>query len=136
MTDDKAFVRLHPDDKLALKRFMTGQIQNVLANEYGIGGSKGLKGEITRTIREEVASQLRSINDVEHFAERVADALLRKYRGDRGLARKEVEKAIRDAAKEAIADVVGMASKQISVAFSIKEEREKVSDQNPNFGRF
>jgi histone H3/H4 len=124
MTDAE---RLHPDDKRDLKRFMTGQIQNVLANEYKIGGTKTLRGEIAKAIESEVQRQLKSLTEGDRFVERVVDTLLRTYRHEAGGKAKEMaQKAINSAIREQAKEIAEKAVSGLSVSINV----------NSNFARF
>jgi uncharacterized protein YajQ (UPF0234 family) len=136
-TENEVFDRLHPDDKRALKRFMTGQIQNILANEYGIGGTKTLKGQVEQAIAEEVQRQINRLMDGDRLIETIADRLVATYHRQRGKAQEELKNAIREETRKAIADIVGEAAGRVQINLSIAQApTREPTDQNPNFGRF
>ncbi|SCW95902.1 hypothetical protein [Ancylobacter rudongensis] len=141
MSDEKAFTGppMHPDDKRALKRFMTGQIQNILANEYGVGGSKRLKSIVEDAVRAEVARRTKFMEEPA-FLERMAGALVTGYRTgkNREDAAKLMAQIAREEMKLAIKEVVGEAASRLHITLSI-EAPPPAPDEPPkpdNFARF
>ena len=118
------FMKLSPGEQHDLKRFITGQIQNILANEYGVGGTKTLKSHLDTSI----AQQLNH----EKFIESVAARILHSNRID---AKSVINKALETAAKKAIAEIVGEAASNIHVTFQIGAPA-PAGLVNENYGQF
>lgn len=122
------FERMANDDKRALKRFLTGQIQNILANEHGIGGSKGIREQVRARADERVNSL---IND-ERFMEQLAERLAAKSRIN--FSKLITEAAHREAAAQ-IEKAVGRAASRVKVQVYIEPEQEQ-SAADDAFGKF
>lgn len=119
----ETFEQLHPDDKRAIKRFLTGQIQNILANEHGIGGKKNIAIALNRQVKVAV--------NQDDYLQKMANAILRARRLD---IDKMVTAAVTSAAQEMVADRLDAAGKAIKIHISIAPE---VPEDSPeHFGQF
>ncbi|QNH71707.1 hypothetical protein V1VFAS_135 [Rhizobium phage V1VFA-S] len=123
------FDKLHPDDKKALKWFLTGQIQNILANEHGIGGSKGVR----EAVREMANSRVNSLINDQAFQEKLAERLASKSRIN---FTKLIEKAAETEAQKAIEKAAGYAARRVKIKVFIEPDPEEAASQAPNFGTF
>lgn len=118
------FVKLSEGERNDLKKFMTGQIQNILANEYGIGGTKTLKSQLDGAI----AAQLNH----DQFVDKIASRILHSHKIN---AAGVIKEALQAAAKKAVSDIVGEAASNIQVTFHIGEAK-PAELNNDQFGKF
>lgn len=114
---------LNQDDKKALKHFMTGQIQNVLANEYGIGGKRRLQSVMDSAIQKAVLS--------DPFVERFVAVILRKQKMD---FNKIITAAIEKASREIVTEHFKAAADRVKI--NINVEPEAPAGMPENFGIF
>lgn len=124
----QVFDRFTPEDKAALKWFLTGQIQNILANEHGIGGSKGIK----EAVREKASERINQLIGDKEFQVRLAERLAAERRIDfakliTDAARKETEKQIEQ--------IAGYAARRVKVSVSIEPDPEEPVGAE-GFGKF
>lgn len=129
----------HSEEWRAMKHFITGQIQNVLANEWGIGGSRNFKNQVESMIQKEISRQIENLTTNDRFYEVVADRILRAKFQNKGSARDELKAAIRVATDKAIADLVKNTIAKISVGVSV-DPAPGVNDgdpkSDPRYGKF
>lgn len=123
------FDKLHPEDKMALKWFLTGQIQNILANEHGVGGSKGVRDAVQEKAHERISSL---VND-QAFQEKLAERIASKSRIN---FTKLIEKAAEVETLKAIEKAVGYAASRVKVKVFIEPDPEDGPSQAPDFGKF
>lgn len=124
----KFFDKLDPEDKQALKWFLTGQIQNILTNEHGIGGSKGIR----EAVQEKANQRINQLVGDKEFQNKLAERLAQERRIDfpkliLGAAQKEAEKQIEQAA--------GYAARRVKVSVSIEPDPERPVGTE-GFGQF
>jgi hypothetical protein len=122
------FDKLHPEDKAALKWFLTGQIQNILANQHGIGGSKGIR----EAVQEKASQRINQLIGDKEFQIRLAERLAQERRIDFpkliiAAAQKEAEKQIEQAA--------GYAARRVRVHVTIEPDPERPAGAE-GFGQF
>ena len=123
---EKVFLSLSGDDKRALKRFLTGQIQNILANEHGIGGRRDAVSEATTAVTAIVEKRF---NDGDYLATIIERILQTRSHGLIGI----VEKVAAKLAKEALLERFNDAASQITFNVSVEEKAVALPE---NFGRF
>ena len=120
------FEKLNPDDKSALRSYITGQIRNVLANEFGIGGRASVENDIKAAARDRVEKVL---GDADFLALNIEKIL--KTRSYNMIS--IIEKVAAAEAQKALADRFNDAAKEITFYVSV-EQKEKM--QPENFGKF
>lgn len=123
---EKMFLSLSGDDKQALKRFLAGQIQNILANEHGIGGRRDAVSEATTAV---AAIVEKKFNDGDYLATIIERILQTRSHGLIGI----VEKVAAKLAKEALLERFNDAASQITFNVSVEEKAVALPE---NFGRF
>lgn len=111
------FDKLHPDDKAALKWFLTGQIQNILANEHGVGGSKGVRDAVQEKANERINTLLNDELFLEKLAERLAAARKINFA-------KVITETTQKVAEAEIEKVAGYAARRVKVQVYIEPEPE------------
>lgn len=124
----RLFSAMSEDDKRALKRFLTGQIQNILANEHGIGGQRSSKNAAAEAAREAVNKVMIRDDFLDMVCNRIVAA--RRTNID-GLVKAAVEKS----ADQAVARVVGAAASRISVKVFVEPEL-PAEGMPDNFAKF
>ncbi len=137
MTDDelekrgeKFFNKLHPEDKEALKWFLTGQIQNILANEHGIGGSKG----IAQQVRTRADERIQQLITEDEFMERLAQRLADKH-GSRVNYPKMINDAVERTVNAYCAKAAGDAAARVKVHVYIEPDPSE-PEEATNYGKF
>ena len=124
----RVFDHFSHEDKTALKWFLTGQIQNILANEHGIGGSKGVRDQVRQRADERVTALLNDEAFLEKLAERLAAARKINFA-------KLITDAAQKAAEEAIQKAAGYAASRVKVHVYIEPEPETGGPAD-DYGKF
>lgn len=118
--------KLHIEDKAALRSYLTGQIRNILANEYGIGGRASVEGELKIAARQRVDHVL---NDADFLASTIERIL--KTRSYNLIS--IIEKVAAQEAKAALKERFSEAAEHITFTVSVEQ---KQKDAPENFGKF
>lgn len=126
--DKGVFEKMDQDDKVALKRFLTGQIQNILANEHGIGGSKGVLNEARRRVDERVDAVVKD----DEMLEKLASLLARKVNVNFA---KLVTDAAQKVAEQAIKKAAGDAAARVKISVFIEPDPQE-PEEAQGFGAF
>lgn len=125
------FDKLHVDDKAALKWFLTGQIQNILANEHGIGGSKDVSYQVRARADERINQLLKDDQFLENLAQRLADK-----HGSRTNYPKMVLDATEKGVREALSKSIGHAAQRVKIKVFIEPDPLETSGEPENFAKF
>lgn len=133
--DDKGravFEKLSEEDKRALKHFLTGQIRNLLCNEFGLGGSRHAKDIMETKIRE-----LGRKKFDEQLIKSMADAAImgsvKQHRLD---IRKLITEAAQKEAKRQIDKIIKDATQQITVSVNVRTPQPENEIKSDLMGRF
>ncbi len=126
------FEKLSEEDRRALKRFLTGQIQNILANEHGIGGSANAAVQ-KEIIRKEIAKQVELKFSSPEVLRNVVEESIRLT--GRGTFVRVVEGVLRDEIRNAFQGHIREAVERICLDVFVKEKT-KPETEHPNFGVF
>ena len=139
MPDPKADM-LHPEDWKRLKRFMTGQIQNVLANEWGIGGQRKLKNQIESLIRAEFEATHKRLNSENQLLDRIADRIAGGRFAKKAAAKEMLQEAIETAVEREIEELVRATVARITLNVNVSDNPDAPGPddpkKNPNYGAF
>ena len=124
------FERMAHDDKRALKRFLTGQIQNILANQHGIGGSKG----VAQQVRSRADERINTLLNDEAFLERLAQKLADKH-GSRTNYPKLVLDATEKGVRQALEKTIGQAASRVKIKVYVEPDPNE-PEVTPGFAQF
>jgi hypothetical protein len=135
MTDEElerrgkqVFDKFSTADKDALKWFLTGQIQNILANEHGIGGKKDIASQVDRRVEARIAS----FASDDKLMQRLATLLAKDRRIDFA---KLITDAARHEAQDAIKKAAGTAASRVKVHVFIEPDPNEPAETTA-FGAF
>jgi arginine decarboxylase-like protein len=112
------FDKLNPDDKAALKWFLTGQIQNILTNEHGIGGTKDVSVQVGRRVEQRV----QALTNDDDFLRKLAESIVSNRRlSVDTIMTKAIEAQCRKLVDEKIKAAVDPIRINVSIAKEIPE---------------
>jgi hypothetical protein len=122
----RIFASMTAEDKQALKRFLTGQIQNILSNEHGIGGRADTVSTIQHNIERKIEKKLLDDEYLGQIIKKVLDGRAVSLMGI-------IDRAVAKEAQNALQDRFNEAARMITFNVSVEEKEIKRPD---NFGKF